>query len=121
MRYCMPVTYQSVKIPFRPKTTITKANIIDMTSRFYKVSAVNILGDCRKHEYAEARHCAMHLMRLLIPGITLHQIADYFKRDHTTVVYAGNRVHDMLITDGKFRAKYDDTIYNIKKLERATA
>lgn len=94
-------------------------DIIYMTSTRLRISADQMIGISREREYADARFIAYRLCRQFIPLITLRQIADAFKRDHSTVLYGINTLEDLLITEPGMKTKYlkveQDVIDRLKK------
>jgi len=47
-------------------------------------------------EVSAARHIAMFLIRKYIPGVTLAEIGRFFKRDHTTIMYAIDHIEGVV-------------------------
>lgn len=52
------------------------------------VPADEVLGESRRKPVIPARHRAMYLVKAKKPGLSFNQIANWFKRDHTTTIYA---------------------------------
>ena len=47
-------------------------------------------------EASAARHIAMYLIRKYIPRVTLAEIGRFFKRDHTTIMYAIDHIEGVV-------------------------
>jgi chromosomal replication initiator protein len=59
----------------------------------YGVRVVDLVGSCRQRRYAMPRHVAMALAMRLVAGASLGEVGKAFGgRDHSTVVYARERV-----------------------------
>jgi chromosomal replication initiator protein len=77
-----------------------------LTSRSAKafgISNERLLGRERTREVALPRQVAMYLLREE-GGVSLPQIGEFVGgRDHTTVIYACEKVTDLMETDDRFR------------------
>ena len=72
--------------------SIDANGIIDVVSRYYNVSAGEILSKRRSKDVAIPRQVSMYLCRFLL-NMTLPKIGDTFGgRDHTTVMHACNKM-----------------------------
>lgn len=60
--------------------------IIRKVEELYSIEHGSIVKKDRRHTTAEARAVAMYLVNKYT-GYSLHEIADHFDRDHTTVIY----------------------------------
>jgi chromosomal replication initiator protein len=61
--------------------------IIGAVGRAYRIDRERMLSRTRTQHVAFARQVAMHLVRHML-DISYPQIADYFGRDHSTVIHA---------------------------------
>ncbi len=61
-----------------------------------------LLSASRKREFVWPRFVLMAHMRREL-NMTLKEIADFFNRDHTTVIYAINQYDDLYMYDKEFR------------------
>jgi len=67
-----------------------------------------ILGTRRRTPEKEARHVAMYICLKYIPRITLEEIAQYFGKDHTSVMYARERITELLdLADASIKCKIE--------------
>lgn len=78
-------------------------DVLEAVSRAFGVSNERLLGRERTREVALPRQVAMYLLREE-GGVSLPQIGEFVGgRDHTTVIYACEKVTDMMETDDRFR------------------
>jgi chromosomal replication initiator protein len=78
-------------------------DVLNAVSRAFNVSQDRLLGRERTREVALPRQIAMYLMREE-GGVSLPQIGDFVGgRDHTTVIYACDKVSDLMETDDRLR------------------
>ena len=73
----------------------TPSLIISQVCKFYSVDEVALRGSQRSKGIAEPRQVAMYLVRKLT-NLSLPDIGAQFSRDHTTVLYAINKVESDL-------------------------
>ncbi len=81
-------------------------SIIQKTAKLYGVSEDDLVQRGRWAEVVKARQLAMYLMR---EGMELSfpSIGRTFKRDHTTVIYAFEKISKDLKRDGKLKARIE--------------
>ncbi len=78
-------------------------DVLDAVSRSFGISSDRLLGRERTRDVALPRQVAMYLMREE-GGVSLPQIGDLVGgRDHTTVIYACDKVSDLMETDDRLR------------------
>jgi chromosomal replication initiator protein len=78
-------------------------DVLDAVSRSFGISQDRLIGRERTREVALPRQVAMYLMRKE-GGVSLPQIGDLIGgRDHTTVIYACDKVNDLMETDDHLR------------------
>ena len=78
-------------------------DVLDAVSRAFGVSNDRLIGRERTREVALPRQIAMYLLREE-GGISLPQIGEMIGgRDHTTVIYACDKVNDLMETDDRLR------------------
>lgn len=86
-------------------------DVLSIVANAFGISNERLLGRERTREVALPRQVAMYLMREE-GGVSLPQIGEYVGgRDHTTVIYACEKVTDMMETDDRFRRQ----ILNIRE------
>lgn len=69
------------------------ASILEEVASYYKIDESDILGKSRKAVPAKARQATMYLLRQHT-DMSLPEIGRKFGRDHTTVVYAVNKINE---------------------------
>ena len=85
------------------RSTIEPRQIVDAVACAYGLSSETLLGRDRTREVALPRQIAMYLMREEA-NISLPQIGEALGgRDHTTVMYACDKVGDMIERDDRLR------------------
>jgi len=78
-------------------------DVLDAVSKAFGISNDRLLGRERTREVALPRQVAMYLLREE-GGVSLPQIGEFIGgRDHTTVIYACNKVNDLMETDERLR------------------
>lgn len=79
---------------------VKPATVVDIVAKFYNLSVDRLLSPDRSQEVARPRQIAMYLMRET--NISLPQIGQFLGgRDHTTVMYACEKVADLLKSDNR--------------------
>jgi len=79
---------------------VKPGTVIDIVARFYNLTVDRLLSAERSQEVARPRQIAMYLMRET--NISLPQIGQVLGgRDHTTVMYACEKVNDLLKHDDR--------------------
>lgn len=69
------------------------ASILEEVASYYKIDESDILGKSRKAAPVKARQATMYLLRQHT-DMSLPKIGKKFGRDHTTVVYAVNKINE---------------------------
>jgi chromosomal replication initiator protein len=89
---------------FLPQGVDLKPNdVLEAVSKSFGVSNERLLGRERTREVALPRQIAMYLMREE-GGVSLPQIGAFIGgRDHTTVIYACDKVNNLMETDDRLR------------------
>ena len=83
-------------------TDISAEDIIGRVADLTNVRTDDIVGPSRRKDITEARHLSVYLCRDLL-GLSLATIGMHFGgRDHTTALYACNKVRTSLKTDKRF-------------------
>jgi len=96
---------------------VTMDTVFQKVCRFYNITPSQLLDKTRKANIAFPRQIAMYLSNLLIPSISLKDIALYYKRnDHTTVIHARKMIETKSKEDNNFRIDIEKLIKEIKGL-----
>lgn len=94
------------------RSDLTPRDVLNTVSKFYNIPSDRILGRDRTQEVAFPRQVAMFLMREQ-SGFSLPRIGEELGgRDHTTVMYACEKVADMIERDDQLRKQ----VMQIKEL-----
>ena len=93
---------------------ITIDRIVAEVSRTYGVSPGDIRSKKRNAEISLARHISMYVIRE-VAKISTPSIGEEFGgRDHSTVLYALQRIEDKMNEDYRFRETVEDIIKNVR-------
>ncbi len=85
------------------RSTLQPKEVLDVVARAFGISSERILGRDRSREVALPRQVAMYLLRSEA-NVSLPQIGQALGgRDHTTVMYACDKVADLLERDDQLR------------------
>ncbi len=85
------------------RSALVPGEVISTVSKFFGISSERILSKDRSKDVALPRQVAMYLMREL-GGVSLPKIGEELGgRDHTTVMYACDKVADMIESDDRVR------------------
>ncbi len=90
-----------------PNPRVTRDFIIDLVCKHFKVSRAELSSRARTRRIAFPRQVAMYLCRRFTDD-SLEAIGKLFNRDHATVVYALNKVHQKINRPGpvKYQVEY---------------
>ena len=77
---------------------ITPEIIVENCAKYYNIKPEDITGTRKTKEIAKPRQVAMYLMREIL-GLSQLKIAKFFGKDHTTVLYAINKVEKEIMGD----------------------
>lgn len=96
---------------------ISMDNIFQKVCNFYNITPSQMLDKTRKPSISFPRQIAMYLSNLLIPQISLKDIATYYKRnDHTTVLHAKKMIETKFKDDNELRIQIEKIIKEIRGL-----
>ena len=92
---------------------VTVERIINEVGHIYNVTPAEMIGPRRSSQISSARQVAMYLINQ-ITGLSYTAIGNEFgNRDHSTVVYAINKVKSIIKKDPSYRSTIDDLLKNI--------
>ncbi len=92
---------------------VTVERIISEVGHIYSVTPDEMIGPKRSSQISSARQVAMYLINK-ITGLSYTAIGNEFgNRDHSTVVYAINKVKSIIKKDPNYRATINDLEKNI--------
>ena len=95
---------------------VTVDHVITDVSHIFNVSPEEMKSKNRNSQVSTARQVAMYVINK-VTGISYTSIGNEFGgRDHSTVVYAINKVKKVMQTDPAYRATVEDLIKNISNV-----
>ena len=98
----------------KPKD-ITMDAITDKVCKFYNITRKQVMDKTRVKNISFPRQVAMYLICLLIPQISLKDVAVYFNRkDHTTVLHAKRMIDNKFNKDNDLRIDLETLIKELK-------
>ena len=89
-------------------------NIVDATCAYYNIKRADIVGKKKMKNIALARQIAIYLINDIL-GLPLTSIASYFGKDHTTVMYARDKITSLCKSDALIQAQVNDIRAMIQK------
>jgi len=90
--------------------------IMQKVCEAYNITPNQIFDKTRKKNIAFPRQIAMYLSNLLIPQLSLKDIAQYYKRkDHTTVLHAKKTIEEQFKRERGLRIQIEKIIKEIKR------
>jgi len=93
---------------------VTVDEIVEAVAEQFQTTSVQIKGPGRHKDIALARHIAMHLCRELMPEMnTSIAGAAFGGRDHATIVYACQRIRNLLQADPELKALVNQLIKSL--------
>ncbi len=92
---------------------LTIESVVDEVSRVFDVPSKDIYSNRRSQPLSTARQAAMYCIREAT-SISYDDIGKEFGKDHTTVIYAVQKIEHLMSEQPDFKAKIDDILKNIK-------
>lgn len=90
------------------KENLTMDTITNVVCCYFGVQKSDVIGKKRTKNFVEPRMIAQYLITELL-ALPLDLIGGYFGgRDHTTIVYARDKISEQIRTDEKFKAVIED-------------
>ena len=89
------------------KEEITPDKIIDAVCNYYKQKRTDVLGKGKKAEVVMARQVCAYLMCELLT-LPLIRIGKLLGRDHTTIIYARDKIEELLKLNNKLAKEVED-------------
>lgn len=101
-------TSSAKKIKNIPYTDQDRAEkIIKIVTKYFEISITDISSTTRRRSICYPRQVAMYLM-IKTTALSLTSVGEYFGgKDHTTVIYAKNHIHDLVKVDLNTRQDVD--------------
>ncbi|MEG0585855.1 MAG: chromosomal replication initiator protein DnaA [Christensenellaceae bacterium] len=93
---------------------ITPKLVIDVVCNYFDIKEEDIRGKKKNRELAFPRQISMYILRDLT-DLSYLKIAEFFgKKDHTTVIYAEDKIKKQLKEDAELKKVVEDIIAKIK-------
>lgn len=115
-----PITYQLATEALKDilddegSTEISVERIQTVVAKAYRIKMEDFTSKSRKQQVAYPRQIAMYLCRTLM-DLSLPKIGqDFGGRDHTTVLYACDKIEEDLKRDSELKDKIDTMIFDLK-------
>lgn len=96
---------------------ISPTDIIEHVARYFELSLEDIYGNSRVAAIAQARQIAMYLCRELT-SLSLPKIGQLIGRDHTTVMYANDKIAELMKERRSVYNQVTDLTHVIKQSSR---
>lgn len=101
---------------FEKSLNTTADEIVEQTANFYSVKVDEIRKTSRRKEVVFPRQIAMYLVRKHLK-YSFPVIGDIFKRDHTTILYAYNKIELMLEQQEKIKKEISLIQSNLENID----
>ncbi len=82
------------------ENNLTFDKILDVTSKYYKVDAKEIIGNARNQRISTTRQVAIYLCRELT-NQSFEAIGDFFNKKHTTAMYSYEQIKSKIDTNSE--------------------
>ncbi len=87
--------------------SVTPKQVIEATTQFYSINAIDITGQSREKKFSLPRQIIMHLMRKEL-NMSYPAIGNELGgRDHTTAMHADNKINNELDRDAKLKQEIE--------------
>ncbi len=96
---------------------VSPTDIIEHVARYFELSLDELYGNSRAAAIAQARQIAMYLCRELT-SMSLPKIGQLIGRDHTTVMYANNKIAELMKERRSVYNQVSDLTHIIKQSSR---
>lgn len=87
---------------------ITNETITQATADYFGVKMEDVLGSRRTKDVVLPRQFAIYLISVMLPENPLSNMVEYFKRDHSTIISARDKIGRLYETDEETKTKVDD-------------
>ena len=85
------------------RSALTPKRVLEEVAGFYSISLEDLIGACRKRELVLPRQVGMYLMREILDHSYPAIGQNLGGRDHTTVMYACQKIQDMMNAQERLR------------------
>ena len=94
--------------------SLTGEKILEVVSKYYKISKEDILGKKKNKEIVLPRQICIYLLTEML-SLSLESIGQFIGRDHTTVIHARDKIAENLKTSQKLQIEISDLKSMIKR------
>ena len=91
---------------------VTVQKVVAEVSKTYNISIEDIFSDKRNAEITHARKISMYIIRQ-VTDMPYKKIGKDFGKDHATVLYSCNNIHDLCATDESEAKKIENIMKNL--------
>ena len=75
-----------------PRKTVTMESIANVVATYFKVPLADLKSKSRLKQIVEARQIAIYLSKKKLTSSTLNDIAQFYKKDHTSIIHSIKQV-----------------------------
>jgi chromosomal replication initiator protein len=97
-----------------PARPLDVEEVLREVAKFYKLSADDLKSPRRHKHLVRARQVAMCLARKLT-GASFPEIGHHFKRDHSTVMAACEKIESDSAADGQLKKELDELVSRLSR------
>lgn len=105
---------EQMKIERLENVPITPSEVIEHVAKDFSLTSEDIKGKRKTNEITLARHVAMYITRELT-DLSYPNIGYEFGRDHSSVIYAYDKINKLTRKDSSLKRRIDRIIKEIKK------
>ena len=106
-RYIRDVVSESLPDP------VTVEKIVEEVSRTYNVPSEDIYSRRKRADVAHARQISMYIINKVMKELSTTDIGKKFNRDHSTVIYAVDKMKEELLENEAEKKIVEDIIKNV--------
>jgi len=99
---------QEIQVKEKTLTHSIRPLLVDVANSF-QISVENLLSHNRRKDYSLARHVAMFILREK-ENMNIMKIAELFGRDHSSIIYACEKIRTEVETDQRLKKKIEHII-----------
>ncbi len=99
---------QEIQVKEKTLTHGIRPLLVDVANSF-QISVENLLSHNRRKDYSIARHTAMFILREK-ENMNIMKIAELFGRDHSSIIYACEKIRKEIETDQRLKKKIEHII-----------
>jgi len=94
---------------------ITYKMVEKAVADYFHISVENLVGKSRRKEFANPRQICMYICSEKVPDATSVTIGQEFSKDHSTVLYAINKIGDDISKNSPLKGMVEDIISILEK------